>query len=143
VVGDAQHRLNSTTILQTSGGAGSPEAVTVIGARQSGWPDAPYDHGARLEPAQTPRRQRVLTIQAAKGRTLAIVSDLDRCRMQLEQNGSTAFPILPGLSAVGRYSSRLSAGLIGAVLLYQLAILYRFQQGLAPCIGLKAFLKAA
>ncbi len=32
---------------------------------------------------------------------------------------------------------------LGAVLLYQLAILYRFQQGLTPCIGLKAFLKAA
>jgi hypothetical protein len=32
---------------------------------------------------------------------------------------------------------------LGAVLLYQLAILYRFQQGLTPCVGLKAFLKAA
>jgi len=32
---------------------------------------------------------------------------------------------------------------LGAVLLYQLAILYRFQQGLPPCVGLKPFLKAA
>jgi hypothetical protein len=32
---------------------------------------------------------------------------------------------------------------LGAVVLYQLAILYRFQQGLTPCVGLKAFLKAA
>jgi Transposase DDE domain len=32
---------------------------------------------------------------------------------------------------------------LGAVLLYQLAILYRFQQGLTPCVGLKACLKAA
>lgn len=32
---------------------------------------------------------------------------------------------------------------LGAVLLYQLAILYRFQQDLTPCVGLKAFLKAA
>ena len=32
---------------------------------------------------------------------------------------------------------------LGAVLLYQLALLYRFQQGLTPCVGLKAFLKAA
>jgi hypothetical protein len=32
---------------------------------------------------------------------------------------------------------------LGAILLYQLAILYRFQHGLTPCVGLKAFLKAA
>ena len=32
---------------------------------------------------------------------------------------------------------------LGAVLLYQLALLYRFQQDLPPCVGLKPFLKAA
>jgi hypothetical protein len=32
---------------------------------------------------------------------------------------------------------------LGAILLYQLALLYRFQHGLALCVGLKAFLKAA
>jgi Transposase DDE domain len=32
---------------------------------------------------------------------------------------------------------------LGAILLYQLALLYRFQQGLTLCVGLKAFLKAA
>jgi hypothetical protein len=32
---------------------------------------------------------------------------------------------------------------LGAIFLYQLALLYRFQNGLAPCVGLKAFLKAA
>jgi hypothetical protein len=32
---------------------------------------------------------------------------------------------------------------LGAILLYQLALLYRFQHGLTLCVGLKAFLKAA
>ena len=32
---------------------------------------------------------------------------------------------------------------LGAIFVYQLALLYRFEQGLALCIGLKAFLKAA
>ena len=32
---------------------------------------------------------------------------------------------------------------LGAVLLYQLAVWYRFENGLDPCVGLKAFLKAA
>lgn len=32
---------------------------------------------------------------------------------------------------------------LGSVLLYQLAVWYRFENGLDPCVGLKAFLKAA
>ncbi|CAG0942189.1 hypothetical protein ANRL1_00839 [Anaerolineae bacterium] len=32
---------------------------------------------------------------------------------------------------------------LGAILVYQLALLYRFQNGLELCVGLKAFLKAA
>jgi len=41
-----------------------------------------------------------------------------------------------GLSNTRRFA-------LGAILVYQLALLYRFQQGLDLCIGLKAFLKAA
>jgi hypothetical protein len=32
---------------------------------------------------------------------------------------------------------------LGAIFLYQLALLYRFKHGLTLCVGLKAFLKAA
>ena len=32
---------------------------------------------------------------------------------------------------------------LGALLVYQIALLYRFEQGLDLCVGLKAFLKAA
>jgi hypothetical protein len=41
----------------------------------------------------------------------------------------------------GRVNTRRFA--LGAILVYQLALLYRFEQGLNLCIGLKAFLKAA
>jgi Transposase DDE domain len=41
-----------------------------------------------------------------------------------------------GLLATQRFA-------LGAVFVYQLALLYRFKQGLDPCLGLKAFLKAA
>ena len=32
---------------------------------------------------------------------------------------------------------------LGAIFVYQLALLHRFEQGLETCVGLKAFLKAA
>ena len=32
---------------------------------------------------------------------------------------------------------------LGAIFVYQLALLYRFEQGLDLCLGLKPFLKAA
>jgi Transposase DDE domain len=41
----------------------------------------------------------------------------------------------------GLINTRRSA--LGAIFLYQLALLYRFKHGLTLCVGLKAFLKAA
>lgn len=41
-----------------------------------------------------------------------------------------------GLIATQRFA-------LGAIFVYQLAILYRFENGLDLCVGLKAFLKAA
>jgi hypothetical protein len=41
-----------------------------------------------------------------------------------------------GLVATQRFA-------LGAILVYQLALLYRFEHGLELCVGLKAFLKAA
>ncbi len=41
-----------------------------------------------------------------------------------------------GLIAAQRFA-------LGAIFVYQLALWYRFEQGLDLCIGLKAFLKAA
>jgi len=41
-----------------------------------------------------------------------------------------------GLIATQRFA-------LGAIFVYQLALLYRFEQDLELCIGLKAFLKAA
>jgi hypothetical protein len=41
-----------------------------------------------------------------------------------------------GLIATQRFA-------LGAIFVYQLALLYRFEHGLEPCVGLKAFLKAA
>ena len=50
----------------------------------------------------------VLTIQATKERTLAIFSDLGRCQMQLEQNGSTTHSISqkPIVVVAGGYAAR-------------------------------------
>jgi hypothetical protein len=41
-----------------------------------------------------------------------------------------------GLIATQRFA-------LGAIFVYQLALLYRFEHGLELCVGLKAFLKAA
>ena len=49
--------------------------------------------------------------------------------------GMDKFPTC-GLLATQRFA-------LGAIFVYQLALLYRFEHGLELCVGLKAFLKAA
>jgi hypothetical protein len=49
--------------------------------------------------------------------------------------GMDKFPTC-GLLATQRFA-------LGAIFVYQLAVLYRFEHDLALCVGLKAFLKAA
>ena len=49
--------------------------------------------------------------------------------------GMDRFPTF-GLLATQRFA-------LGAIFVYQPALLYRFEHGLVLCVGLKAFLKAA
>lgn len=57
------------------------------------------------------------------------------------QHFKSIFGVHKAVPTKGKVATQRFA--LGAVLLYQVAMSYRFEQGLNPCVGLKSFLKAA
>ena len=75
----------------------------------------------------------------------AVRSTFHKLRSIANENFNEHFKSIFGVHGAvpskGRAATQRFA--LGSVLLYQLAIWYRFENGLDPCVGLKAFLKAA